>query len=167
MTQPLPISTTLTSSDLRKLSRACDNERARMRMIAIAAALDGMLRPQAAACGDMSDQALRDAIHRYNAEGIDGLYDRERSGRPRKLDETARKELCEIVVAGPDVEADGLSAYTRDDAARIAKSKWNVDVATTTIGRIFKEGGLSRQKARPSHPKKNAEAAAAFSKNAR
>jgi hypothetical protein len=45
---------------------------------------------------------------------------------------TPLTELCEIVLAGPDVEADGLSAYTRDDAAAIAKTKWNVTCAFTT-----------------------------------
>jgi hypothetical protein len=31
-----------------------------------------------------SDQALRDAIKRYNAEGVEGLHDRPRAGRPTK-----------------------------------------------------------------------------------
>jgi transposase len=166
MTRSLLICTAYTSDVLRRFARHEEDRRAAMRMLAIAAAIDGMPRPEAARCGDMTDQALRDAIRRYNAEGLDGLHDRQRSGRPSKLDKDQRRELCALVLAGPDVEKDGLSAYTRDDAAKIAKAKWNIDVAATTVGRVFKEGGLSRQKARPSHPKKNAEAAAAFSKNA-
>ena len=166
MTRPLLICTAYSSDELRRIARHEEDRRAAMRMPAIAAAIDGMPRPEAARCGDMTDQALRDAIRRYNTEGLDGLHDRARSGRPCKLGEDRRRELCELVLAGPDVETDGLSAYTRDDAAKIVKQKWTIDVAATTIGRIFKEGGLSRQKARPSHPKKNAEAAAAFSKNA-
>ena len=166
MTRPLLICTAYSSDELRRIARHEEDRRAAMRMLAIAAAIDGMPRPEAARCGDMTDQALRDAIRRYNTEGLDGLHDRARSGRPCKLGEDRRRELCELVLAGPDVETDGLSAYTRDDAAKIVKQKWTIDVAATTIGRIFKEGGLSRQKARPSHPKKNAEAAAAFSKNA-
>lgn len=166
MTRPLLICTAYSSDELRRFARHEDDRRASLRILAIAAALDGVSRPAAARCGDMTDQALRDAIRRYNAEGLDGLHDRQRPGRPSKLGEEKRRELCELVLAGPDVERDGLSAYTRDDAAKIAKAKWNIDVAVTTVGRIFREGGLSRQKARPSHPKKNAEAAAAFSKNA-
>ena len=138
-----------------------------MRMLAIAAAIEGLPRPQAARCGDMTDQALRDAIRRYNSEGRDGLYDRERPGRPSKLDEAQCLELCEIVRAGPDVEKEGLSAYTREDAAKIAKTKWGVDIHANTIGRIFRDGGLSRQKARPSHPKKSAEAVEAFKKGSK
>lgn len=166
MTRPLLICTACSSDELRHVARYEEDRRAALRILAIAAAIDGLPRPAAARCGDMTGQALRDAIRRYNAEGLDGLHDRERPGRPCKLGEDQRRELCDLVLAGPDVEKDGLSAYTRDDAAKMAKAKWNIDVAATTIGRIFKEGGLSRQKARPSHPKKNVEAAAAFSKNA-
>lgn len=166
MTRPLLICTAYSSDELRHTARHEEDRRAAMRMLAIAAAIDGMPRPEAARCGDMTDQALRDAIRRYNVEGLDGLHDRERSGRPSKLGEAQRQELCDLVRAGPDVEKDGLSSYTRDDAAKIAKAKWGVDIHANTIGRIFKDGGLSRQKTRPSHPKKDPEAAAAFSKNA-
>jgi transposase len=166
MSRPLLICTVYSSDELRRAARHEEDRRASMRILAIAAAIDGMPRPEAARCGDMTDQALRDAIRRYNAEGLDGLHDRKRPGRPSKLGEDQRRALCDLVLAGPDVETDGLSAYTRDDAVKIAKAKWNIDVAATTVGRIFRDGGLSRQKARPSHPKKNAEAAAAFSKNA-
>jgi transposase len=166
MTRPLLICTAYSSDELRHAARRSSSWRAAMRILAIAAAIDGMPRPEAARCGDMTGQALRDAIRRFNAEGLDGLHDRERPGRPNKLGKEKRRELCDLVLAGPDVENDGLSAFTRDDVAKIAKRKWGVDVHANTIGRIFREGGLSRQKARPSHPKKNAEAAAAFSKNA-
>lgn len=166
MTRPLLICTEHSADELRALARDEEDKRAAMRMLAIAAAIDGLKRPQAARCGGMTNQALRDAIRRYNVEGLDGLHDRDRSGRPSKLDQDQSAELCALVLAGPDIEADGLSAYTRDDAAKIAKTKWNVEVHVTTIGRIFRAGGLSRQKARPSHPKKNPEAVAAFSKNA-
>jgi transposase len=124
--------------------------------------MDGADRGTAARRGDMSDQALRDAIKRYNVEGVDGLHDRPRAGRPTKLSEAQRKELRAIVVKGPDVEADGLSAYTRDDLARIVAAKWGVAYGPTSVGRILRRLGLSRQKARPSHPKKDAAAAEAF-----
>lgn len=166
MTRRLMICTELSPQALRRASFSVASPRQGQRMQAVANAIEGMARKEAARLADMSDQALVDAIKRYNAEGIDGLVDRPRSGRPLKLDAVQQKELCQIVRAGPDIEADGLSAYTRDDVAAIAKTKWNVTCAVTTIGRVMREGGLSRQKTRTSHPKKQPEAAAAFSKNA-
>jgi transposase len=164
MAEPLAISTALTADELRRRARSEEDGRASRRMLAIASALDGLERLDAAKSGAMSDQALRDAIRRYNTLGLDGLYDKPRSGRPCKIGAEKRKELCEIVRAGPDVEAQDLSSYTRDDAAKIAKDKWGVVYHVTSIGRIFRAGGLSRQKTRPSHPKKDAQAVEAFKK---
>ena len=156
-----------TPAELRHLARHEDNRRARMRLIGIAETIDGADRKTAAARADMSDQALRDAIKRYNREGVAGLHDKPHTGRPPKLDAVKCEQLCAIVREGPDVETEGLSAYTRDDAAKIAKEKWNVDYHVTSIGRILRAGGLSRQKARPSHPKKDQEAVEAFKKGLR
>ncbi len=54
-------------------------------MMAIANALEGMTRAEAARLAGMERQALRDAVLRYNAEGLDGLHDRPRSGAKPRL----------------------------------------------------------------------------------
>ena len=153
-----------TAAELRRLARHEDNRRARMRLIGIAETIDGWDRKTAAARADMSDQALRDALKRYNAEGVAGLYDRPRSGRPCKLSHDQRTALRDIVVKGPNVEAEGLSSYTRDDLVKIAEDTWNVAYDPTSMGRILKGLGLSRQKTRPSNPKKDPGASEALKK---
>ena len=75
------------------------------------------------------------------------------TGRPSKLDAARRQELHDIALAGPAVEVDHLSAYTREDLAGIIEKKWGVAYAVTSVGRILRDVGLSRQKMRPSHPK--------------
>jgi transposase len=45
-------------------------------MLAIASALKGESRAEAARLAGMERQALRDALMRYNAEGLEGLRDR-------------------------------------------------------------------------------------------
>ena len=156
-----------TAVELRRLARHEDNRRARMRLIGIAETIDGADRKAAAGRADMSDQALRDAIKRYNAEGVEGLQDRPRPGRPCKLSDDQRAALREIAVSGPDVEAEGLSAYTRDDLVKIARDRWKIAYDPTSMGRILRDLGLSRQKARPSNPKKKPEAAEAFKKGSK
>lgn len=161
----LEISTIHSSQDLRRMSQREDNRRTRMRMQAIANALEGMSRAEAARLAGMERQALRDAVLRYNDEGLDGLRDRPKPGRPRLLDETQERELYQIVVDGPDVEREGLSAYTRDDLAAIVADKWDVSYHPGSIGRSLRRLGLSRQKTRPSNPKKKPAAAQAFKKS--
>jgi len=55
------------------------------RMLAIADALDGTSFTAAARAVGLERQAVGDAAKRYNAEGLDCLKDRPRSGRPCRL----------------------------------------------------------------------------------
>ena len=167
MPKRILICTELSPAELRAEALAAGTPRERKRGLAIAHVLEGLSRAEAGRLTDQTDQAVKDAILRYNAEGFGGLKDRPHPGRPPKLAAERRKELHDIALKGPDVEAEHLSAYTREDIAGIAKEKWGVTYAVTSIGRILKEAGLSRQKMRPSHPRKNPEAVAAFLKNAR
>ena len=77
-------------SDLRRRAGREKDRRAAMRLLAIANALQGMTRAEAARLAGMERQALRDAVLRFNAEGPDGLHDRPRPGRPERLHEGSR-----------------------------------------------------------------------------
>ena len=70
-----------------------------------------------------------------------------------------------IVLAGPDPEADGLSAFTREDLVRICEARFGKSFHPASMGRLLRRLGLSRQKARPSHPQKDPAAAEAFKKS--
>ena len=150
---------------LRKLAKAENDARVSRRILAIANALDGMSREEAAQSAGMDRRTLRDWVIRYNADGIDGLADRPRDGRPSKLDAEEKAELVRIVLAGPDPEVSGLSAFTREDLVRICKQRFAKSLHVTSMGRILRELELTRQKARPSHPEKDPAAQAAFKKS--
>jgi transposase len=167
MSKRILICSELSVEELRQASFKAATPRERKRMLAIALVMEGTTRPDAGRQTDQSDQAVIDAIKRYNAEGLAGLADRPRVGRPRKLDAAQRAELHAIALEGPDVEAEHLSAYTREDLANIVQKKWRVTYDVTSIGRMLREMKMSRQKMRPSHPKRNQEAVEAFLKNAR
>jgi transposase len=77
----LAIRQDLPAAELRRLARQQPDRRAAMRLLAIAHALDGFSRAEAARLAGMERQALRDAVLRYNAEGPSGLHDRPRPGR--------------------------------------------------------------------------------------
>ena len=111
---------------LLRLARTQKNNRASRRMLGIAHVLGGMTISAAARAAGMERQALGDAIKRYNAEGLEGLFDRAKPGRPRKLDAAQEKELSELLIEGPDPDKDGVSAYTLDDLVEIVKSRWQV-----------------------------------------
>jgi transposase len=98
----------LTASELRAAARRAQDVAAARRMLCLAMVLDGADRATAAeACG-MDRQTLRDWAHRYNAEGLRGLYDRRRPGPRPKLSAEQMQDLANLVEAGPDPACHGV-----------------------------------------------------------
>lgn len=149
---------------LRKLAKAETDVRVARRLLALANALSGMSRKEAAQAAGMDRQTLRDWVIRYNAHGPDGLHDCWSEGRPPRLEPEEQAGLMRIVLAGPNPES-GLSAFTREDLVRICEIRFGKTFHPSSMGRLLKRLGFSRQKARPSHPQKDPAEAKAFKKS--
>lgn len=137
---------------LRRLARRSKDNRQTRRFLALAAIYDGMSRTDAAAVGSMDRQTLRDWVHRFNAEGPDGLLDRPRSGMPRRLNATQMRELAEIVEIGPDPAADGVVRWRRVDLQRMIEERFNVAYSERAISDLLKALSFSYISGRPKHP---------------
>lgn len=162
----LPIRDDLSPPELRRLAvRERDRAKAR-RVMAIANALEGMGRAEAARLAGMERQALRDAVARYNAEGLAGLADRPRAPRRPLLDAAQAAELGGVILAGPDPEGDGLSAWTLPELCRVVEERWGKRVHPASLSRIVRRMGFSRQKARTAHPRTDRAAVEAFKRGA-
>src|SRR5918996_5395854 len=109
----LTIRTDLPAEELRRLARREKDRAAAARLQAIAGALEGLSRAEAARLAGMERQALRDAVLRYNAEGLAGLHDRPRSGRRPRLTPEQMGELEKVIEQGPDPETDGVVRWRR------------------------------------------------------
>ena len=160
----LAIRQDLSPSELCRLARFEPDRRASMRLLAIANALEGMLRAEAARLAGMERQARRDAVIRYNAEGPDDLHDRPRSGRPEGLSEGPQAALKAWVLRGPDPDREGVSAWRLIDVCDHAERAYGVRYGEWGMSRLLRRLGLSHQKARPRHPRGSAAAQAAFKK---
>ena len=145
----LAIRDDLTPEALRRHARHEPNRRAALRMLAIANALEGRSRAEAARLAGMERQALRDAVVRYNAKGLTGLYDRPKPGRPERLSEAEQAALMVRVFRGPDPDRDGVSAWTRADLCGGLEERFGCHSTLQPV-----EGAqalaLSRQKTVPS-----------------
>lgn len=165
---PMPIALAIredvSATELRRLARREKRRRPAMRMLAIANALEGMSRRLAAKAAGMDRQALRDAVVRYNAEGMAGLYDRPKPGRPERLDRDEKLGLSELILAGPDPEVEGISAFTLPDLCRAVEARYAKSFHPASMSRVVRRMGFSRQKPRPRHPRHDAAAQAAFKK---
>jgi transposase len=160
----LPIRDDLPAAPLRRLAWREPDRAAARRMLAIANALDGMSRAEAARLAGMERQALRDAVVRYNAEGLAGLHNRRPPARPGKLSTAELAELAQIIRRGPDPETDGLSAWTLPELCRVIEQRFNKRLHPASLSRVVRRMGFSRQKARPCHPRSDRAAPEAFKK---
>ena len=160
----LPIRDELTSEALRRHARHEPSRRAALRMLAIANALDGMSRAEAARLAGMERQALRDAVVRYDAEGLAGLRDRPKPGRPERLSEAEQAALAAHVFRGPDPERDGVSAWTRADLGRWLEARFGKAFHPSSLSRVLWRLEMSHQKVRPAHPEADPAARERFSK---
>lgn len=152
-----------TSVMLRKWARRAADPRAASRAFAIANALDGLPRADAARLAGMERQALRDAVVRYNAEGVNGLSDRPRV-RPSRLTEGQQAALRAMILRGPDPERDGVSSWTRADIADLIERHFGHRYHVSSLSKILRALGFSRQKTRPSHPNADPKAHVAWLK---
>jgi transposase len=135
------------------------------RLLALANALDGMSREAAARQAGMDWQTLRDWVIRFNAEGVEGLRDRPKSGRPTWLDDGQLATLKALVLRGPDPERDGVSTWRAKDLCRMVEERFGVSYTENGLLRVLHELGLSWQKARPIHPEADRKAQERFKKN--
>ncbi len=154
----------LDSAALRRFARSEPDRRAGLRALAIARVLEGASRAEAARLVGRERQSLRDAVRHYNAEGLAGLHDRPRSGPPGKLSQTQQEDLRAWVVRGPDPEVDGISSYCLRDIATRIRELWGVTYTLSALSKLLRRMGLSWQKARPAHPKGDAEARELYKK---
>jgi transposase len=153
-----------TSAELRGLSGRCSDGAQVRRLLALALVLDGRSRTEAAALSGMDRQTLRDWVHRYNAEGVEGLKSRPIPGRAPALSEAQMAELRELVIQGPDPEIHKVVRWRCVDLQAEVARRFSVEVHENTIGRWLHELGLTRLQPRPVHPKKDPEAETAFKK---
>ena len=155
-----------TPFELRRLAGREKDRRAAMRLLAIAYALEGMRRAEAARLAGMERQALRDAVLRFNAEGPEGLHDRHRPGRPERLSAGQQAALKAYILRGPKPDRDGVSAWRLVDLCEHVGRAYGVRYSQWGVSRLLTRLTLSRQKTRPSHPTGDPAARIAFKKSA-
>ena len=167
MPRTVEIKSSYTPSELRRLAASTKDANQSRRLLAVAAAQDGMSRAEAAKIGGMDRQTLRDWVHRFNAHGPAGLKDSYRRGNPRRLSVAQQAELAQIVETGPDAAVDGVVRWRRVDLQRVIEERFGVEYHERTVGKLLKALGFSHVSARPRHPKQDGAVIQAFKKTSR
>ena len=134
------------------------------RLLALALILEGQPRASAAAVSGMDRQTLRDWVHRYNEQGVDGLQSIRSGGHPASLRPEQMEALKALTVAGPEPATNKVVRWRHADLREEVIRRFSVTVTEDTIGKWLRKMGLTRLQPRPYHPKKDAAAEEAFKK---
>ena len=155
------------AEELRALARRSKDVSQSRRLLSLAAVRDGMDRAAAARIGGMDRQTLRDWVHRFNASGLDGLFDNWTRGPKPRLSEEQMAQFAQIVEAGPDREKDGVVRWRRIDLRRVIAERFGVEFHQRYVGKLLKKLGFSHMSARPRHPAQDERTVEAFKKTFR
>jgi transposase len=167
MPSAVKLQTDFSAEELRALARRSKDVNQSRRLLSLAAVRDGMDRGSAAKVGGMDRQTLRDWVHRFNAEGPEGLIDNWTEGPKPRLSAEHLAELAAIVEAGPDREKDGVVRWRRIDLKHVIAERFGVQFHERNVRKLLKKLGLSHISARPRHPAQDERIVEAFKKTSR
>ncbi len=159
--------TDLTSTELRAEAARSKNARASRRMLAIAMALDGHSREDAAEACAMDRQTLRDWVIRYNQSGLAGLHDLAQPGPRPFLTTEQEAEVATWVENGPDLAKDGVVRWRRIDLRDRIKDRFGVVFHERSIGKLLRRLNFRRISVRLRHPETDEEEQETFKKRGR
>jgi transposase len=144
-----------TASELRRAATRTDNADAARRMLALAHVLDGRSRGEAAELCGMDRQILRDWVVRYNAEGLEGVYDRPHPGAKPRLSQDQQMQVAQWVRQGPTLSEHGVVRWRRIDLAHEIEKHFGVQLAERSVGSLLRRLGFRRLSVRPRHPRQD------------
>jgi len=153
-----------TALELRRMAAKCRDTAQLRRLLALALVLEGRSRTEAAEQSGMQRQTLRDWVHRYNAQGVEGLKSRKSPGAAPSLTQAQMAELKALVIHGPDPAVHKVVRWRCQDLQAEVARRFAVEVHESTIGKWLHQLRLTRLQPRPYNPKKVAAAEEAFKK---
>ncbi len=93
----------------------------------------GYSAPQISRIHDVTGPMVYKWMDRFDEEGPPGLYDRDREGRPPKIDEEVEQEIERLLKGNPAEEGENATRWTTDRIAEYLDRELGVDVHPETV----------------------------------
>lgn len=132
--------------ELCTLHRREKDARVKQRITIILARWDGVPVKDIARQQRVSRATVRNLVKRFNEEGIDGLHDKPRSGRPRELD---WEQLKEVLLQSPQNFGYPVQGWNRDLLLDYIKRTYGVSYHPQHIYWIIRRLGFRSLVPRP------------------
>jgi transposase len=141
---------------LRCKSRKERNAKQRDRYRSVLLALEGQSAEAIMETLDRSRNFVQRWVYAYRDGGIDAVYPKRQTGRPRKLTELEEVTLREYILAGPKPQ-DAVCSLRGEDARRIINEQFGVQYSLPGVYVLLHRLGLSYLVPRPKHKKNDPE----------
>ena len=159
MRTPLKIETELTERDFARFAKMEGDARVRQRILGIRLIVMGHTVPQAAPVVGLKERQVRNWVHRFAAEGLEGLRDRSRSGQPKRLP-ARREEAFKARIRRPPRGVILRGA----DVQRLLKEEFGAAYSLGGVYFLLHRLGFSSLSPRPLHPRTDKKAQEEFKK---
>ena len=152
--------------DAEMLEAAARHEhdaRVRARLLAMRHLAQGHSVAQTAGQYALGASVLYGWMRRYDAQGIEGLRDRPRSGQPPHLARAQEGAFLQRLHAGPPPDS-SLAAWRGEDLRALLRQEFGAAYSLTGVYALLHRLGQSSLVPRPHHPQGDPGARAAFKK---
>ena len=118
------------------------------RIHVLLAVIEGKAIEEVAAIFNLGEQTVRDYVHAFLRKGVASLAYRKPPGRPPKLTKTERKELAELIKAGPEAAGYLTGCWSALLIQHLIQTHFGADYHPHYICELLDQMGFSFQKAR-------------------
>lgn len=109
----------------------------------------GMTCPQVARLLGDAPRSVENWVHRFEQQGLAGLTEGERSGRPSRLDEKQVKEINRVLRAKPSDAGMRINLWDGKTLAAWIDKTYGVELGVRQCQRLFRQFEFRLRKPRP------------------
>lgn len=121
----------------------------RLRAQIVLAALSGQSETAIETALGCTDDTVRTWLRRWNDTGLDGLEDRPRSGRPRRLSAADRQAILDLAMRPPDLQRHGTTSWSVQTLLRALRREPRFrTISHMYVWRLLREAGARWQNSR-------------------
>lgn len=131
---------------LRKQALRDGAHRVATRLHAIVLNMEGKTAPDIASILNVHRSKVSIWLQNWQQEGIDGILEGHRSGRPPRLSENQRKHLADILDSGPVAYGFSSGVWASPMVARVIEDEFSIKYHPAHVSRILHELGFSVQR---------------------
>lgn len=132
------------------------------RIQALLYVVDGKDVAEVAELLQLAEQTVRNYVHAFLVQAAESLRYQAPPGRPPRLTKTQRKELAELLTAGPEAAGFASACWTTPLVAELVQKRFGIEYHPHYLAELLHELGFSYQKARFISDHLDAEARAAW-----